>query len=132
MACRVLFSKSAGKSSECNSFTKTGANIEALWQHVNRPVFMVFIDLGLAARKERELAAIVRPAQENLRRECYYAALELFPEWLKCREQLRTAIDMALYMMEGMVLDKLSSDGRLLDFLGHELDVLRSGEDKEE
>jgi hypothetical protein len=54
----------------------------------------------------------------------------LFPEWLQYREQLRTAIDMALYMMEGMVLDDLSPGGeetiRLLDFLGHELDVLRN------
>jgi len=116
--------------------TRTRANIEALWQHVNHPVFMVFIDLGLAARKDRELAAIFRPAQENFRRECYYAALDLFPEWLKRREQLRTAIDMALYMMEGMVLDDVSPDGeqasRLLDFLGHELDVLKTGKDQQD
>lgn len=128
------FRKAAASIPENRS--RTRANIEALWQHVNHPVFMVFIDLALAARKDRELAAIFRPAQDNFRRECYYAALELFPEWLKRREQLRTAIDMALYMMEGMVLDNLSPDGeragRLLDFLGHELDVLRSGEDKEE
>ncbi len=112
--------------------TRTKANIEALWQHVNHPAFMVFIDLALAARKDRELAAIFRPAQETFRRECYYAALELFPEWLPHREQLRSAIDMALYMMEGMVLDDLSPDGdearRLLDFLARELDVLRNSE----
>jgi hypothetical protein len=56
--------------------------------------------------------------------------LELFPEWLKHREQLRMAIDLTLYMMEGMVLDDLSPDGesatRLLDFLARELDVLRT------
>lgn len=54
----------------------------------------------------------------------------MFPEWLAQREQLRTAIDLALYMMEGMVLDDLSPNGdsatRLLDFLARELDVLRS------
>lgn len=109
---------------------RTRANIEALWQHVNHPMFMVFIDLALAARKDRELAAIFRPAQRTFRQECYYAALELFPEWLRHREQLRTAIDLALYMMEGMVLDDLSPDGdnagRLLDFLARELDVLRT------
>ena len=110
--------------------SRTRANIKALWQHVNHPTFMVFIDLALAARKDRELAAIFRPAQRTFRQECYYAALELFPEWLKHREQLRTAIDLALYMMEGMVLDDLSPDGesatRLLDFLARELDVLRT------
>jgi len=110
--------------------SRTRANIEALWQHVNHPVFMVFIDLALAARSDQELAAIYRPAQQIFRQECYFTALELFPEWLAQREQLRTAIDLALYMMEGMVLDDLSPNGdsarRLLDFLAHELDVLRS------
>lgn len=105
------------------------ANIAALWAHVNHPMFMVFIDLALAARRDRELEAILRPAQENFRRECYYAALELFPEWLDRREQLRTAIEVSLYMMEGMVLDNVAPTGenteRLLDFLAHELRVLR-------
>jgi len=125
----AAFKKAASGIPEDSS---TEANIEALWQHVNHPAFMVFIDLALAARKDRELAAIFRPAQETFRRECYYAALELFPEWLRHREQLRSAIDMALYMMEGMVLDDLSPEGdearRLLDFLGHELEVLRNSE----
>jgi AcrR family transcriptional regulator len=106
------------------------ANIAALWAHVNHPMFMVFIDLALAARRDRDLEAILRPAQENFRRECYYAALELFPEWLDRREQLRTAIEVSLYMMEGMVLDNLEPDSentqRLLDFLAHELRVLRT------
>jgi AcrR family transcriptional regulator len=110
--------------------SRTRASIDALWRHVNHPMFMVFIDLALAARKDRELAAIFGPAQRNFRQECYYAALDLFPEWLKHREQLRTAIDLSLYMMEGMVLDDLSPDGentnRLLGFLEQELDVLRS------
>lgn len=110
--------------------SRTRASIDALWRHVNHPMFMVFIDLALAARKDRELAAIFGPAQRNFRQECYYSALDLFPEWLKHREQLRTAIDLSLYMMEGMMLDDLSPDGentnRLLGFLEQELDVLRS------
>jgi AcrR family transcriptional regulator len=116
--------------------SRTRANIDALWQHVNHPTFMVFIDLALAARKDRELAAIFRPAQRTFRQECYYAALELFPEWLRHREQLRTAIDLALYMMEGMVLADLSLNGesarRLLDFLAQELDVLRTNDEATE
>lgn len=110
------------------------ANISALWSHVNHPMFMIFIDLALAARRDRELEAILRPAQENFRRECYYTALELFPEWLNQRDQLRTAIEVSLYMMEGMVLDNLAPTGenteRLLDFLAHELRVLQTSNDR--
>jgi AcrR family transcriptional regulator len=112
---------------------RNAANIAALWAHVNHPMFMVFIDLALAARRDRELESILRPAQENFRRECYYAALELFPEWLNRRDQLRTAIEVSLYMMEGMVLDNLAPSGenteRLLDFLAHELQVLQTESD---
>jgi AcrR family transcriptional regulator len=109
---------------------RSEANIAALWTHVNHPMFMVFIDLALAARRDRELGAVLRPAQDTFRRECYYAALELFPEWLGRREQLRTAIELSLYMMEGMVLDNLAPDGeqarRLLGFLAQQLRVLRA------
>jgi AcrR family transcriptional regulator len=125
----AAFRKAAASIGDDESRTK--ANIEALWHHVNHPMFMVFIDLGLAARRDQELDAILRPAQETFRRECYYAALEMFPEWLKHRDELRTAIDLALYMMEGMVLDNLPPDGerarRLLDFLTVELDHLLTG-----
>lgn len=111
--------------------SRISAHVEALWQHVNHPTFMVFIDLALAARKDRELAAIFGPAQRTFKQECYFTALELVPEWLERREHLRTAIDLALYMMEGMVLDDLSPDGenarRMLSFLTQELEVLRSG-----
>jgi len=126
----VAFRKASTSVPEGTSRTK--ASIDALWQHVNHPIFMVFIDLALAARKDQELAAIFRPAQRIFRQECYYAALDLFPEWLKRREQLRTAIDFSLYMMEGMVLDNLSPEGenakRLLVFLERELDVLRTND----
>lgn len=107
---------------------RTEAAVAALWQQVNHPMFMVFIDLALAARRDRELATILRPAREVFRHECYYAALELFPEWLERREQLRTAIEMSLYMMEGMVLDDLAPDSddaqRLLAFLARQLRAL--------
>jgi AcrR family transcriptional regulator len=107
---------------------RSTANIVALWRHVNHPMFMVFIDLALAARRDRDLAAILRPSQETFRRECYYTALELFPEWLGRRDQLRTAMELSQYMMEGMVLDNLAPDGesteRLLEFLPGQLRVL--------
>jgi AcrR family transcriptional regulator len=128
----VAFRKAAANISSNKS--RTRENIDALWQHVNHPMFMLFIELSLAARRDRDLDSILRPAQDNFRRECYYSALELFPEWLNRREQIRTAIDLSLYMMEGMVLDNLSTDDdnakRLLDFLTKELGVLLGDDNK--
>ena len=128
----VAFRKAAANISSNKS--RTRENIDALWQHVNHPMFMLFIELALAARRDRDLDRILRPAQDNFRRECYYSALELFPEWLERREQIRTAIDLSLYMMEGMVLDRLSIDDdnarHLLDFLTQELGVLLGDDNK--
>lgn len=108
---------------------RAAANLAALWRHVTHPMFIVFIDLALAARRDRELAAVLRPAQQIFRRECYAAAVELFPEWLPRRPQLRTAMDVSLYTMEGMVLDNLPARGsharRLLAFLEEQLRILR-------
>ncbi|MFO1376003.1 MAG: TetR family transcriptional regulator [Steroidobacteraceae bacterium] len=108
---------------------RAAASLAALWRHVTHPVFIVFIDLALAARRDRELAAILRPVQRTFRRECYAVALELFPEWRPRRAQLRTAMDVSLYTMEGMVLDNLATNDRnarqLLAFLDHELRMLR-------
>ena len=132
---RLAAFRKAAANTQTNQ-NRVAQSIEALWQHVNHPMFMVFIDLALAARRDRELEAIFRPAQDTFRRECYYAALELFPEWLKRREELRTAIDLSLYMMEGMVLDNLSADGgnakRLLGFMAQELDGLLGGGEQSE
>lgn len=108
------------------------ANLSALWRHVNHPMFMVFTELAVAARRDRDLAAILRPARETFRRECYYAALDLFPEWMGRRNELRTAMDLSQYMMEGMMLDNVSVDGgrarHLLDSLARELHMLRGNQ----
>ena len=111
-----------------NGRDRPTASLIALWRHVNHPMFMVFIDLALAARRDRTLAAILRPIQQTFRQELCLAALELFPEWAGRQDQLRTAIELSQYMMEGMVLDNLAMDNertdRLLDFLARQLLML--------
>ena len=126
---RLAAFRRAATASPARRQDRAAASLAALWRHVTHPVFIVFIDLALAARRDRELAAILRPVQRNFRRECYAMALELFPEWRPRRAQLRTAMDVSLYTMEGMVLDDLATNDRsarqLLAFLDHELRTLR-------
>jgi len=65
----------------------------------------------LAARRDRTLAAILQPIQQTYR-----------------QDQLRTAMELSQYMMQGMVLDNLAMDNestdRLLDFLARQLLML--------
>lgn len=105
------------------------AGLAALWRHVNHPLFMAFIELALAAHRDRALATLLGPVQENFRRESFNTALEMFPEWADRRDQLRSAMELSQYMMVGMVLDGPEAPGdpntkRQLDFLGRQLLVL--------
>ena len=76
--------------------------VEAYWTHVRHPMFVAFFELSVAARTDRELAAILLPAQEAFEREWYRTALEVFPEWEGREDKFDLALDLSRYVMEGL------------------------------
>ncbi len=97
-------------------------SVEAYWAHVRHPMFVAFFELAVAARTDKELAAILRPAQEAFEREWYEAAVEVFPEWKGRGEKFDLALDLAHYVLEGMAISFLTHreterDKRVLQFL---------------
>jgi AcrR family transcriptional regulator len=100
--------------------------VDAFWSHVRHPMFVAFFELSVAARTDRELAAILLPAQEAFDREWYRTARELFPEWEGRHEQFDVALDLSRYVMEGMAVNMLTRketerDKRLLRHLENKL-----------
>ncbi len=96
--------------------------VEAYWSHVRHPMFVAFFELAVAARTDKELAAILRPAQEAFEREWYDAAVEVFPEWKGRGEKFDLALDLARYVLEGMAISFLTHketerDKRVLEYL---------------
>lgn len=103
--------------------------VEAYWQHVRHPMFVAFFELAVAARTDKELADILKPAQEGFEREWYQAAVELFPEWRGSGERFELGFDLARYVMEGMAISFLTHketerDRRVLSYLEEKLKEL--------
>ena len=103
--------------------------VEAYWQHVRHPMFVAFFELAVAARTDKELADILKPAQEGFEKEWYDAAVELFPEWKVGGERFELGFDLARYVMEGMAISFLTHketerDRRVLAYLEEKLKEL--------
>jgi hypothetical protein len=93
-------------------------------------MFVAFFELAVAARTDKELADILKPAQEGFEREWYQSALELFPEWKgSSGEKFELGFDLSRYVMEGMAISFLTHketerDKRLLSYLEDKLKEL--------
>ena len=68
--------------------------VQSYWMHVKHPWFVAFFELAVAARTDKELAAILFPAQEAFEKEFYTTSLDLFPEIgrASCRERVCLAV----------------------------------------
>lgn len=121
------FRKAMAKEPQSGDHVRQG--IETYWAHVKHPLFVAFFELAVAARTDKELADILRPAQEAFEREWYQASLEIFPEWRGKGENFDIALDLSRYVLEGMAISSLTHketerDKRMLDFLDAKLKEL--------
>lgn len=97
-------------------------SLEAYWAHVRHPMFVAFFELAVAARSDKELASILRPAQEAFEREWHQAAVDVFPEWRGRGDKFDLALDLTRYVLEGMAISFLTHketerDKRVLGYL---------------
>jgi AcrR family transcriptional regulator len=112
--------KSMAKQVESADHVRQG--VEAYWAHVKHPLFVAFFELAVAARTDRELAEILKPAHQAFEREWYDAALEVFPEWRGRGDKFDLALDLSRYVLEGMAISFLTHketerDKRVLQYL---------------
>jgi AcrR family transcriptional regulator len=106
--------------------------LEAYWAHVRHPMFVAFVELSVAARTDRELAAILLPAQEAFEREWRQTAREVFPEWQAREERFDLALDLSRHVLEGLATGlatrrETARDQRLLEHLERLLRELLGG-----
>jgi AcrR family transcriptional regulator len=110
------------------------ANLEAYWQHVRHPMFVAFFELVVAARTDRELAAILAPAREAFEEELHRTARQVFPEWHTDDTTFDVALDLTRYVLEGMAISihmhrETERDRRVLAYLEAKLRELRDSQD---
>lgn len=121
------FRKSMAKEPTDGDHVRLG--VESFWGHVKHPWFVAFFELAVAARTDKELAAILFPAQEAFEREWYEASIELFPEWRGKGEKFVLGFDLSRYVIEGMAISFLTHketerDKRVLRYLEDKLKEL--------
>lgn len=97
------------------------AAIDSLWQRVADPLFTAYQELCVAARTDKELAVMLRPAQEEYERQWHESAREhsLVPNDVDERFDLAT--DLARVLMVGLATSFMAenSEYRKTRLLNH-------------
>lgn len=105
--------------------------LKAYWKHVTHPLYVAFHELAVAARTDKDLSKILRPAQKAFYDEWYSLAGDLFPDWKSDPKSLELAMDLVNTTLEGMAIRRLSikvdpkSEDRLFNYLEECLAALK-------
>ena len=82
--------------------------VRTYWRQVQKPTFIAFHELALAARTHSDLARILQPLQVEFRERFNAQAVTLFPEWQKDRVGFHLAMTLSQTMLEGMAINLLT------------------------
>lgn len=86
--------------------------IDLYWEQVHHPLFIAYTEIHFAARTDRQLAAILKPAFEVYERRRVEHHRELFPE-MNAKldpDAVSLARDVSRFLVEGMALSRLTYD----------------------
>jgi len=105
--------------------TRVAEGIDAYWRMLNTVEFVVFHELQVAARTDKELARVLKPALKTYFRRQAKTTEQIFPDLAQSRAFERTVF-MTRFLLEGMAVSKLLDDPTvpedlLLDWLKREL-----------
>ena len=105
--------------------TRVDEGIDTYWRQLNSPEFIVFQELRVAARTDKELAKVLVPALEDFNRAWYKSVREIFPD-LALSEAFSRANYLTQYMLEGMAMSRMlwgpkPPVGKMLAWLKREL-----------
>lgn len=113
------------------------AAIESLWQRVADPLFTAYMELSVAARTDKELAVMLRPAQVEYERQWHESAREYSQAPNDIDERFDLATDLARVLMNGLATSFMAEDTeyrrkRLLGYLKLRVrEILKDGPDEE-
>lgn len=82
----------------------TATLVRTYWRQLQKPAFVAFHELALAARSNPDLARILQPLQIEFRERFNQQAVQLFPEWGPDRKRFDLAMALSQTMLEGMAI----------------------------
>lgn len=90
-------------------FTRIEEGIDSYWRQLDSWLFVVFLELLVAARTDSELHEIMVPAVREFDLASREATRKLFPD-LALSEQFDLAVAVSLYLLEGLALNQITRD----------------------
>lgn len=79
--------------------------VHTYWRQLQKPAFIAFHELALAARTNDDLAGILQPLQVEFRERYHVEAVRLFPEWQSDPAKFELAMTLVQTMTEGMAIN---------------------------
>ncbi len=107
------------------------AMVRDYWQQLQKPGFIAFQELAMAARTDAALAALMLPMQAEFTARFQALAGQLYPDWTREPERLGLAMALSQTLMEGLRMASLTGAvgadqiDPLLDFLEESVMALR-------
>ena len=107
------------------TYSRVEEGIDAYWEQLNTPVFVVFMELKMAARTDEDLEAVLLPALDDFQEAWAENTCRIFPD-LALSEAFERSSYLTLYLLEGMAMARVV-DGpkvpvqKMLDWLKREL-----------
>lgn len=86
----------------------TATLVRTYWKQLQKPAFVAFHELALAARTNSDLARLLQPLQVEFRERFNAQAVLLFPEWEGDRRSFDIAMALSQTMLEGMAIQTLT------------------------
>ena len=84
-------------------YTRVEEGIDAYWRQLNTPVFVVFQELMIAARTDKDLEKVLKPALEAFEVARYETAKRIFPD-LALSEAFSRTNYLTRFLLEGMAV----------------------------
>lgn len=107
------------------------AMVRGYWRQLQKPGFIAFQELAMAARTDAALAALMLPLQAEFTARFHALAGQLYPDWTREPERLGLAMALSQTLMEGLRMASLTGAigadqiDPLLDFLEESVMSLR-------
>jgi AcrR family transcriptional regulator len=119
------FTEAETRVNEGAEHTRVAEGIDAYWELLNSPYWVVFNELKVAARTDQELEKALVPALKEFSKAMAKTALELYPD-LALSEAYERGNLLTNYLLEGMAAAKLVQgspvqEKKVLDWLKREL-----------
>ncbi len=78
--------------------------VETYWRQLQKPAFIAFHELAVAARTDSDLASILKPLQDEFAEKFNAQAEQLFPEWASSPVNFALAMTLSQTLLEGMAI----------------------------